>query len=242
MASITSKLNTSFWNEYFRLYDILNKVYPYQDLLKSVMTEMDLKKGSVVLDAGAGTGNLAVMIAQTGAEVVGLDSSEVGLEIFKKKLPASKAILHDLKHPIPFPNSGFDYICSINTLFAIDSVHREKICREFYRLLKPGGKLIMTNLSEGYRPIRIYIAHIREEIGRFGFQKAIMDLARIVGPTIKMFYYNRKMIKEDDSSSGLNFFASGEQEFLLKNSGFLNVSKEQRLFAGQAVLNSGFKV
>lgn len=206
------------------------------------MTEMDLKKGSVVLDAGAGTGNLAVMIAQTGAEVVGLDSSEVGLEIFKKKLPASKAILHDLKHPIPFPNSGFDYICSINTLFAIDSVHREKICREFYRLLKPGGKLIMTNLSEGYRPIRIYIAHIREEIGRFGFQKAIMDLARIVGPTIKMFYYNRKMIKEDDSSSGLNFFASGEQEFLLKNSGFLNVSKEQRLFAGQAVLNSGFKV
>ena len=242
MASITSKLNTSFWNEYFRLYDILNRVYPYQDLLKSVMAEMDLGRGKMVLDAGAGTGNLTVMIAQTGAEVVGLDSSEVGLEIFKKKLPACNAVLHDLKHPIPFPDSSFDYICSINTLFAIDSIHREKICREFYRLLKPEGKLIMTNLSKGYRPIRIYLAHIREEIKRFGFQKAIVNLARIIGPTIKMFYYNRKMRKESGSSSGFNFFASGEQESLLKNNGFSKVSKEQRLFAGQALLNSGFKV
>jgi ubiquinone/menaquinone biosynthesis C-methylase UbiE len=237
-----SKLDNSFWNEYFRLYDVLNRVCPYQDLLKSVMAEMDLKQGKIVLDAGAGTGNLAVMIAKTGAEVVGLDSSEVGLDIFKKKLPASKAVLHDLKHPIPFPDNSFDYICSINTLFAIDSVHREKICREFYRLLKPGGKLIMTNLSKGYRPIRIYLAHMREEIKRFGFQKAIMNLARIVGPTIKMFYYNRKMKKESNSSGGLNFFAHGEQESLLKNGGFLDVSKEQRLFAGQAVLNSGFKI
>jgi ubiquinone/menaquinone biosynthesis C-methylase UbiE len=206
------------------------------------MAEMDLGLGKIVLDAGAGTGNLAVMIAKTGAEVVGLDSSEVGLEIFKKKLPASKAVLHDLKHPLPFSDSNFDYICSINTLFAIDSVHREKICKEFYRLLKPEGKLIMTNLSEGYKPIRIYLAHIREEIKRFGFQKAIVNLARIVWPTIEMFYYNRKMGKESGSSSGLNFFVSGEQESLLKNSGFLNVSKEQKLFAGQAVLNSGFKV
>ena len=227
-----SKLNTSFWNEYFRLYDILNRVYPYQDLLKSVMAEMDLGREKIVLDAGAGTGNLAVLIAQTRAEVVGLDSSEVGLEIFKKKLPASKAVLRDLKHPIPFPNNSFDYICSINTLFAIDSVHREKICKEFYRLLKPGGKLIMTNLSKGYRPIQIYLVHIREEVKRFGFQKATMNLARIIGPTIKMFYYNRKMVKEGESSSGLNLFASGEQESLLKNSGFSNVSKEQKLFAG----------
>ena len=237
-----TKLNNSFWNEYFRLYDILNKVYPYQDLLKSVMAEMDLKQGNVVLDAGAGTGNLAVMIAQTGAEVVGLDSSEVGLVMFNKKLPASKTVLQDLKHPIPFPDNSFDYICSINTLFAIDSVHREKICREFYRLLKPEGKLIMTNLSKGYRPIRIYVAHMREEVKRFGFYKAIMNLSRIIGPTIKMFYYNRKMIKEGDSSSGFNLFASGEQESLLKNGGFSNISKERRLFAGQALLNSGFKV
>ncbi len=87
------KLDTSFWNEYFRLYDILNKVYPYQGLLRSVIAEIDLDGGRIVLDAGAGTGNLAVLIAKTGAQVVGLDLSEIGLEIFKKKLPMSKVVL-----------------------------------------------------------------------------------------------------------------------------------------------------
>lgn len=244
MSSLTdsSGLDNSFWNEYFRLYDVLNKVYPYQDLLRSVMAEMNLKQGKTVLDAGAGTGNLAVLIAQTGAEVVGLDSSEVGLGILKKKLPKSKAILQNLKNPIPLPDESFDYVCCINTLFATDSEHRESICKEFYRLLKPGGKVIMTNLSVGYKPIRIYIAHMAEEVKRFGLWRAIINMIHLVRPTIKMFYYSQKMRKESGSSSGLRFFAPGEQESLLKNSGFSRVSQERKLFAGQAVLNSAFKV
>ena len=172
MSSINSKLNTSFWNEYFRLYDILNKVYPYQDLLKSVMAEMDLGRERC-LDAGAGTGNLAVLIAKTGAEVVGLDSSEFGLEIFKKKLLVSKAVLHDLEHPIPFPNNSFDYICSINTLFAIDSVHREKICREFYRLLKPKGKLIMTNLQKDINRYGFILLILEKRLNALAFRKLL---------------------------------------------------------------------
>jgi len=199
---------------------------------------MDIEKGKTVLDAGAGTGNLAVLIAQTGAEVVGLDSSEVGLEIFKKKLPESEAILQDINNPIPLPDESFDYVCCINTLFAIDPEHRESICKEFYRLLKPGGKVIMTNLSVGYRPIRIYIVHMAEEVKRFGFWRAVINLIHLVGPTIKMFYYSQKMRKESGSSSGLRFFASGEQGSLLINSGFSDVSKEKKLFVGQAVLNT----
>jgi ubiquinone/menaquinone biosynthesis C-methylase UbiE len=236
------KLDTSFWNEYFRLYDILNKVYPYQGLLRSVIAEMDLDGGRIVLDAGAGTGNLAVLIAKTGAQVVGLDSSEIGLEIFKKKLPGSRAVLQDLKHAIPFPDNSFDYICSVNTLFAIDPGHRQKICREFHRLLKPGGKIIMTNLSVGYKPIRIYVVHMAEEIKRFGLWGAAINLIHLVVPTLRMFYYSRKMRKESGSSDGLSFFHPHEQESLLKNSGFSRVSSKVKVFAGQAVLNIGFKL
>jgi len=237
-----SSLSDTFWNEYFRLYDILNKVYPYQDLMKSVMAEMDLRQGKTVLDAGAGTGNLAVLIVQTGAEVVVLDSSEVGMGIFKKKLPNSKAILQDLKDNIPLPDESFDYVCCINTLFAIDPEHRQKICREFYRMLKPGGKLIMTNLSVGYKPIRIYTSHMIEEVKCIGLWEAVINLVQLVGPTLKMFYYSQKMRKSSGSARGLRFLASGEQESLLRDCGFSDVSKEKRLFAGQAVLNSGFRV
>ncbi|MEI7777566.1 MAG: methyltransferase domain-containing protein [bacterium] len=237
-----NSIKSDFWNEYFRLYDVLNRVYPYQRLLNSVLAEMDLTQGKSALDAGAGTGNLAVHINKTGAEVVGLDYSEVGLNIFREKLPTSKAIQHDLKHPIPLPDNSFDYICCINILFAINPEHRQKICREFYRLLKPGGKIVMTNLSVGYKPIRIYVNHMSEEINRFGLIKALINLTKLIGPTIKMFYYSQQMRKEDKSADSISFFRPGEQDILLESSGFSNVTKERKLFAKQAVMSCGFKV
>lgn len=65
----SNKLDKKFWNKYFELYDVLNNVYPYKDLLNQVMNEMDLKEGKVVLDAGSGTGNLSVLISQKKAKV-----------------------------------------------------------------------------------------------------------------------------------------------------------------------------
>ncbi len=236
------KLDNNFWNEYFRLYDILNAVHAYRNLLNTVVGEMDLGPGKVVLDAGAGTGNLAVIIAKTGADVVGLDSSSVGLEIFKNKLPKNKAILHNLEQPIPFADSTFDYICCINTIFVISLIDREKICKEFYRLLKPGGKIIMVNLLSGYKPIVIYLNHISEEIRSLGFLTAILNIFRIIRPTIKMFYYSWCIKIENSGTNNTKFFEFSEQEILLSKSGFINISKSKKLFANQAVLNSGFKV
>jgi ubiquinone/menaquinone biosynthesis C-methylase UbiE len=206
------------------------------------MDEMQLSSKKAVLDAGAGTGNLAVLIAKAGAQVVGIDSSEIGLKIFKEKLPGSEAILHDLRHPIPIEDNKFDYICCVNTIFAIDPIHRDKICGEFFRLLKPGGKIIMTNLVDGYHPLRIYMNHISEEVKHFGWRKAFMDFIHLIGPALRMFRYNRRMKKNYITSENTWLFKDHGQENLLRNSGFSNVSGEKRLFAGQAILSSGFKV
>ncbi len=235
------KLDNSFWDEYFRLYDVLNIVYPYQDLLKSVMNEMNLKSGITVLDAGTGTGNLGVLISQTNALVTGLDLSEVGLRLFKQKIPNSEILLHDLIDPIPLSDNSFDYICCINTLFAIKVDRRLDVCREFYRLLKPGGKIIMTNLSMGYKPINIYINHVLEDVKYSGYWKAIAKLIRLIYPTFKMLYYSQRLGRENRDLDGLKFFAPEEQYCLLQSSGFRNISTERKIFAEQAVLSTGFK-
>lgn len=231
-----------FWNEYFELYDVLNQVYPYQKLLKTIIAEMDLNETKKVLDAGAGTGNLALLINNAGAEVTGLDYSEVGLNFFKKKLPKSHALLHDLRKPLPFANDTFDYICCINILFAINQDHRIDICKEFNRVLKPGGKLIITNLSVGYKPIRIYVHHMSEEIRKFGLGQAFINLGRLIIPTIKMFYYSKVMQKENTKTDEMSFLKPGEQEQLLRSSKFTHISKEKKIFANQAVLNTAIKV
>jgi len=237
-----NKIDEKFWDEYFRSYDILNIVHAYRDLLESVMVEMNLKSGVKVLDVGVGTGNLAVLIAKNGAEVYGLDSSHVGLRIFKEKVPKGITVVHDLKNEIPLPDNFFDYVCCINTLFALPPIQRESVCRELYKVLKPGGKIIMTNLLDGYKPINIYSHHIIQEIKRIGVLRTIIHLFTIFKPTLKMFYYSRLMRKNNESFDEVRFFGLNEQEDLLKRVGFINISKGKKLFASQAILNSAYKV
>jgi ubiquinone/menaquinone biosynthesis C-methylase UbiE len=55
-------LTHTFWNRYFKVYDVLNYVIPYQELLKEIVKEVEVKEGDLILDAGVGTGNLALVL------------------------------------------------------------------------------------------------------------------------------------------------------------------------------------
>lgn len=48
-----------------------------------------LKKGEKILDVGCGTGDLACQMADAGAKVVGIDSSEKMIAKAKEKYPHS---------------------------------------------------------------------------------------------------------------------------------------------------------
>ena len=51
------KLDEKFWEKYFKVYDVLNVVIPYKELMAELEKELDLKQDDVVLDVGSGTGN-----------------------------------------------------------------------------------------------------------------------------------------------------------------------------------------
>lgn len=57
-------LNHKFWKKYFKDYDILNIVIPYQELLKTICEELDIKKGEKILEAGSGTGNFTNVVLE----------------------------------------------------------------------------------------------------------------------------------------------------------------------------------
>ncbi|MBK8502001.1 MAG: methyltransferase domain-containing protein [Saprospiraceae bacterium] len=68
-----------FWKQYFRYYDILLKVIPYQELFESIVKHLDVKSGMTILDLGAGTGNLQYFLPND-VNVIGLDNSEEALK------------------------------------------------------------------------------------------------------------------------------------------------------------------
>lgn len=102
-------------------------------------------KNSQVLDVGCGNGRLLKLFAQHPVEYTGVDSSEQLIELAKINQPAGRFVVGDVLQ-LPFPDAQFDVIFMIAVLHHIPSrVLRERVLREIWRVLKPGGTFIMTN-------------------------------------------------------------------------------------------------
>lgn len=232
-------LDVKFWKKYFDVYDVLNELIPYQQLLEKIIEHLDVKDTDLVLDAGSGTGNLAVLIEKKGARVVGIDFSSAGVAIHKKKIPNADVRIGDLTEPLPFPDNHFDKICSNNVIYTIPIEKRPDLLREFYRVMKPGGVIVISNIHKTFKPSKIYGDHVREEF-RENPLALTYRLVKFVSPTVKMFKYNKR-IKNENSSGSYDFLDIHDQHRLLNEAGFSDVSEGEYVYAGQAVLNWGIK-
>ena len=234
-------LNSKFWARYFKVYDVLNLLIPYQELLETICDELDIKPGEKILEAGCGTGNLALKIKERGAEVIGLDNCKEALDIYRKKDPTAKVILADLREKLPFPDNYFDKVASNNTLYIIPKEKQLDTLKELYRVLKSGGKIIITNPIKGGKPIRIYFTGVKQSLKENGWPKTLKNLILMIIPTIKMLYYN-SLIKKESEKGSYHFLDLNEQKELLKKVGFVNIFETKLVYARQNILNIAFKL
>lgn len=105
--------------------------------------------GELGLEAGIGTGRIAIpLLERSDVTLVGVDLSPEMLEIARKKSlalrPKQKPILLEADlHKLPFCKEIFDFILCISTLHYADA---EIVLKEFFRILRPGGSLILGDL------------------------------------------------------------------------------------------------
>lgn len=229
-------LNTNFWKKYFRDYDFLNKLIPYEEMLDSVVEKLNIKDNENILDAGSGTGNLSIKIASKNADVTGIDYSETGIAIHKRKQPGAKIIKGDLNEPLPFPDNFFDKIASNNVIYTLTEQAQKKLFFEFFRVLKPNGKIVLTSPKEGWSSFRIYLGGIKKQILRDGIFRGILNVLKLIFPAIKIIYYNYLIQKE----SQYYFLTNSYIEQALKESGFRNVTIED-VYEKQTYLITAYK-
>jgi ubiquinone/menaquinone biosynthesis C-methylase UbiE len=231
-------LDINFWKKYFKTYDILNLVIPYQELMEEIIKDSAVNKGEIVLDAGAGTGNLAARLKQMGVKVIALDNSQEGLDRVKFKNPKIETVCHNLVKSLPFSNDYFDKIVSNNVIYTLPSEDRVKVFKEFYRVLRPGGKIVVSNVREGWKPMKIYADHFKKDIKRNGLVSVIFKAVKMAIPTFKIFYYNAKIKKNEGKG---HLIKENEQKELFSISGFKGISENKSVYANQAILNSAVK-
>jgi ubiquinone/menaquinone biosynthesis C-methylase UbiE len=156
------------------VYDSLPKYFkPYQELVKEVVREIrTYSDRGTILDAGCGTGNFSLALAEMGYDVTGIDSSKSMLrraEEKRKKVADGKMQLLklDLTNKLPYPNNYFDGIISIHALYTIKDTG--PVLKEYQRVLRPNGRFV---LSESQRPFAI-IPSLKEAKQKYGLKAAV---------------------------------------------------------------------
>lgn len=227
-------LTEAFWKKYFEVYDTLNQLIPYQELLRGITKELELQNGMTVLDAGCGTGNLLYFLLPTNVTVTGIDYSTIGLRQAHNKFPTVLFLKSDLTKPLPFKEQSFNRIVSNNVLYTIPPSIRPSLMREFFRILKPGGIIVLSNIATGFNPTHIYWNHVQQSCRRHGYTKTLFQVLSLLVPTIRIFYYNR-LISKADGVGVYEFLTENKQRELLSNAGFV-WKKDRRLYANNAVV------
>jgi sarcosine/dimethylglycine N-methyltransferase len=104
-----------------------------------------IERGATILDAGSGLGGPSRYLAGSyGCRVIGADLSPSFVAV--AQLLAQRTGLNALVSyqnadllALPFPDSGFDVVWTQHVVMNIPD--RDRVYREFRRLLRPGGKL-----------------------------------------------------------------------------------------------------
>jgi demethylmenaquinone methyltransferase/2-methoxy-6-polyprenyl-1,4-benzoquinol methylase len=111
-----------------------------------------LQPGQRVLDVATGTGALALEIARAGGgsiHITGCDLNERMLSVARQRLanaPTPVELHRCDAANLPFPASSFD---AVTLAFAIDDMPDRDACiAEITRVLRPGGRLVLLELSQ----------------------------------------------------------------------------------------------
>jgi len=108
----------------------------------------NVQAGKLAADIGAGTGFIVEGLVQKGLRVIAIDQSEAMIEEMKRKYKALDVVDCRIgeSENLPIENGTVDYVFSNMYLHHVESPPRA--IEEIVRVLKKGGKIVITDLDE----------------------------------------------------------------------------------------------
>lgn len=173
-----------------------------QRLMEDKLAEkLNLPSNSLILDAGCGEGNVATYLAEKYKySIYGIDLLDFAI---KKSISKSKELnlQNRLKFQVgdytslPFKDKTFDGVYTMETLVHVPDY--KKALKEFYRVLKPNGRLVLFEYSV---------------LAREKLSKKLQQIEDIVA--------------EETGAHSMPYFIHGKFPKILKDAGFENVVVE----------------
>ncbi|CAM5603230.1 2-methoxy-6-polyprenyl-1,4-benzoquinol methylase, mitochondrial [Streptomyces antimycoticus] len=130
-----------------------------------------------VLDLGCGTGSLALLAAERGHRVTGVDRSPRMVELARAKLGGTGAtvLVGDAAEP-PVGEGSFDVVLVRHLLWMLPD--RQAVLRRWVRLLRPGGRLVLIEGRWGESdPVGLPAAELSALVGPVTERLSVEQLA-----------------------------------------------------------------
>lgn len=133
-----NKRKTSHWSKHFRFYDL------FQMIFSNYLSMIDFHRKNMiglnkVLDSGAGSGNLTLMLLKDKHRVVAVDNNYTALKILRSKCNKYRINLtirkQDLNKQLKIKSQSIDGVVSSIVIPFLDN--NLKYLQEIYRVRNP---------------------------------------------------------------------------------------------------------
>jgi ubiquinone/menaquinone biosynthesis C-methylase UbiE len=171
-----------FWRDYVVGHDgklgieLMTRISAYRELMESQVAALQVKPGQTVVDLGCGTGAFPLRLSGDLARV---DARIVGVDFVREGLERARALVRDASSPRPvvefveadlnagddrarFPIASASCDGILASLFLSYVEDTPSVLAEMRRILRPGGRLVVSTLRRDADVSRIFLRGLDE--------------------------------------------------------------------------------
>jgi len=246
-----------FWHDYLLGRDgnvgieLLTATDAYRDLMRLQINTLDLRPDDRVLDVGAGTGDFAIALASSDSlsrvRVIPVDFIHQALVHGRNRLsrgssdPISTPVVADLditSNALPFADASCD--AALGSLVIGYLSDAEALLRELHRVLKPGGRIVLSNLRPDADFSKLYEISLAQRYSSRPIDVFGSTGESSVDRSLPHFLNAAARILDLEERGRFQFFGREEIKELLDRAGFRSVRVVRALGdPPQALLASG---
>ncbi len=159
--------------------------YP-KDIVILLQREYNLTHQSIVADVGAGTGFMAELFLEMGCTVLAIEPNDEMRSVMEdhlKQYPTFKSVNATAEHTC-LPDESVDFITCAQSFHWFD---QEKAKKEFYRILKPGGVVVISwNTRRTDRP---FLKDYEDLLLEFSIDYQQVDHRKVTDKEVEEFFF-----------------------------------------------------
>lgn len=138
----------AYFNEVANQWDTLRTGFFSEAIREKAYETAGIEEGKTAADLGAGTGFITEGLLRQGVKVIAVDQSQSMLKQMREKFGSCSQVEYRVgdAERLPVGDETVDYVMANMFLHHVETP--AAAIREAVRILKPGGRLVITDLDE----------------------------------------------------------------------------------------------